>query len=226
MKASKRYSQCIEKLDQTKSYSIDEAVTALKELVTAKFDETVEISCKLGADPKKSDQMIRGSVVLPNGTGKKVKVAVFCEAEKEQDAKDAGADFVGGQELIEKIQKENWLDFDSCVATPSMMKFVSRLGKLLGPRGLMPSPKTGSVTDNIANAVKEAKAGKVEFRMNKLGGLSAGVGKISFSQKAIIENIKVMVDALNSSKPASVKGDLIKSIYLSTTMSPSVKVKL
>ena len=226
MKVSKRYREAETAVDRNKTYSIEDAVGILKSMTHTKFDETVEISCKLNADPKKSDQMIRNSVVLPYGTGKKVTVLVFCEPEKEQSAKDAGADFVGGQELIDKIIKENWLGFDSCIATPHMMRFVSKLGRTLGPRGMMPSPKTGTVTENLAVAVKETKTGKIEFRMDKLGCLAVGVGKISFSKDALINNIKVFFDALNASKPHSVKGELIRSIYISTTMSPSLKIKV
>ncbi len=226
MKRSKRYRKAVELVDREKVYSFEEAVDILKNIPKAKFDETVEISCKLNADPKKSDQMIRSSVVLPHGTGKKVKVLVFCEPEKEQVAKDAGADFVGGQDLVDKVMKEGWLEFDSCVSTPQMMRLVSRLGKILGPRGLMPSPKTGTVTEDISSAVKEAKAGKIEFRMDKFGCLAVGVGKVSFSKEALVENIKVFLEALNNAKPAAVKGELIKSMFISTTMSPSLRLKV
>ncbi len=224
MKRGKRYLEAVKLLDKQKTYSIEEAIETLKKLPHPKFDETLEISCKLNVDPRKSDQMVRGSVVLPHGTGKKVKVLVFCEPEKEKEAKEAGADFVGGQELIDKIQKEGWLDFDYCISTPFMMRMVSRLGKILGPRGLMPSPKTGTVTDNISYAVKEAKRGKVDFRMDKTGCIHAGVGKISFSTQALAENVKVFLDTLNSLRPQAVKGDFIKSVYLSLTMSPSVRI--
>ncbi len=226
MKRSKRYTQAVALVDDTKSYSFEEAVDILKKMPRTKFDETVEISCKLNADPKKSDQMVRGSVLLPHGTGRKIKVLVFCEPEQEEEAKAAGADYAGGQDLIDKIAKENWFDFDVCISTPSMMRFVSKLGKVLGPRGLMPSPKTGTVTPNITSAIKEAKAGKVDFRMDKFGCVALGVGKISFEKDALVENIKAFVDALMASKPAAVKGDLIRTAYLSTTMSPSVKLKL
>ena len=226
MKVSKRYKEAQAMVEQDKVYSIEEAVDILKSMPHVKFDETVEISCTLGADPKKSDQMIRSSVVLPYGTGRDVRVLVFCEPEKEQIAKDAGADFVGGQELIDKISKENWLGFDSCVSTPRMMRFVSRLGKILGPRGMMPSPKTGTVTDDLSKAVKETKTGKIEFRMDKFGCLAVGVGKISFPKEHLIENIKVFFNALIAAKPQGLKGELIKSIYISTTMSPSLKIKV
>lgn len=224
MKKSKRYREALTKVDNNNVYSVDEAIEILKKMPTAKFDETVEISLKLGADPKKSDQMIRGSVVLPGGTGKKVKILVFCESAKETEAREAGADFVGGEDLIEKISKEGWIGFDSCISTPSMMRNVSKLGRILGPRGLMPSPKTGAVTDNIAKAVKEAKAGKVDFRMDKFGCMAVGVGKVSFEKDTLIKNVEMLIGALNSARPSSLKGDLIKSAYMSSTISPSLKV--
>ena len=226
MKASKRYKKAQELVEKGKVYAIGEAIDVLKSMPHVKFDETVEVNCVLGADPKKSDQMIRSFVVLPHGRGKKIRVLVFCESEKEQLAKGAGADYAGGQELIDKISKENWLEFDSCIATPHMMRFVSRLGKILGPRGMMPSPKTGTVTDDLSSAIKETKAGKVEFRMDKLGCLAVGVGKVSFSKENLIENIMAFFNALKAAKPQSVKGELVRSVYVSTTMSPSLKVKM
>lgn len=226
MKRSKRYREAVKVLDSDKIYSIEEAVGVLKNMPHAKFDETLELSVKLGVDPRQSDQMIRGSVVLPHGTGKEIKIIVFCEPDKEQEAKQAGADFVGGQDLVDKIQKENWLDFDYCIATPSMMRVVSKLGKVLGPRGMMPSPKTGTVTDKIEAAVKEAKRGKIDFRLDKFGCINIGLGKISFSEQALVENIRSFVEALFASKTQAVKGDFIKSTYLSTTISPSLQIKL
>ena len=226
MKRSKRYNEAVKTVDEDKAYSIEEAVAILKDMPHTKFDETIELSTKLGVDPKQSDQMIRGSVILPHGTGRKVKVLVFCESEKESQAKDAGADFVGGQELADKIQKENWLDFDYCISTPSMMRVVSKLGRVLGPRGLMPSPKTGAVTDNLEAAVKEAKRGKIDFRLDKFGCIHAGLGKVSFSKEALIENVRAFVDALLAAKTQSIKGDYIKSAFLSATMSPSLRIKL
>ncbi len=226
MRRSKRYKSASTLIEKEKIYSLKEAIDILKSIPHVKFDETVEISCKLNADPKKSDQMIRSFVVLPYGTGKEVKVLVFCEPEKEKLAKEAGADFVGGQDLIDKIVKESWLEFDSCISTPQMMRLVSRLGKILGPRGLMPSPKTGTVTEDIESAIKEAKAGKVEFRMDKFGCLAIGVGKISFPQEFLINNIETFLEALNNAKPQAVKGELVKSMYISTTMSPSLKLKV
>ena len=175
----------------------------------AKFDQTVEVNSKLGADPKQSDQMLRGSVVLPHGTGKDVKVLVFCEPEKEKDARESGADHIGTNETVDKILKDGWTDFDCCISTPSMMRVVSKLGRFLGPRGLMPSPKTGTVTENISYAVKEAKRGKIDFRMDKLGCVHVGVGKVSFTEEAIRENVKAFIDALSAAKPQSIKGDFI-----------------
>lgn len=226
MKRSKRYQNAVQLLEKEKVYSLKEAVELLKQMPRVKFDETLEVSCKLGADPQKSDQMVRGYVVLPHGTGKKVKVLVICEPEKEYLARKAGAMYVGGQELIEKISKENWFDFDVCVATPAMMRFVSRIGKLLGPRGLMPSPKTGTVTDNVEAIVKESLAGKVDFRMDKFGCIAVGCGKISFPTEHLVENVNAFIHALEAARPPAVKGEFIKSIYLSTTMSPAVKVKI
>lgn len=221
----KRYLEATKLLDKGKMYPLEEAVEVLKIFPHPKFDETIEVSCKLNVDPRKSDQMVRGSVVLPHGTGKKVKVLVFCEPEKEQEAKDSGADYVGGQDLADKIIKENWLDFDYCVSTPQMMKIVSKLGRVLGPRGLMPSPKTGTVTDNISFAIKEAKKGKIDFRLDKTGCIHAGIGKISFPKEALIENIRAFCGALLSARPAAAKGDFIKSIYLSLTMGPGIKIE-
>ena len=226
MKRSKRYKEAAKAVEEDKFYSIEEAVAILKDMPHTKFDETLELSTKLGVDPKQSDQMIRGSVVLPHGTGRKVRILVFCESEKESEAKDAGADFIGGQELADKIQKENWLDFDYCIATPSMMRVVSKLGRVLGPRGLMPSPKTGTVTDKIEAAVNEAKRGKIDFRLDKFGCIHSGLGKVSFSKEALTENVKSFVDALFASKTQSVKGDYIKSAFLSTSMSPSLRIKI
>jgi large subunit ribosomal protein L1 len=225
MKRGKKYQQALKLVDKNKIYSLEEAINILKDMSYFKFDQTLEISCKLNVDPKKSDQMVRGSVVLPHGTGKAIRVLVFCEPEKEKEAKEAGADFVGGQDLADKILKENWLDFDYCISTPQMMKVVSRLGRILGPRGLMPSPKTGTVTENISFAVSEAKKGKISFRMDKFGCIHAGVGKLSFSKQALTENVKVFLDALNSFRPSTVKGNFIKSVYLSLTMSPSIRIE-
>ncbi|MBU0693176.1 MAG: 50S ribosomal protein L1 [Candidatus Omnitrophica bacterium] len=226
MRQSRRYLETKKLIDKDKLYSMKEAIEILKSAPPVKFDQTLELSCKLSVDPKQSEQMVRGSVVLSHGTGKKIKILVFCEPEKEQEAVNSGADYAGSQELIDKISKENWLDFDCCIATPSMMKFVSKLGKILGPRGLMPSPKTQTVTENISYAIKEVKQGKIDFRMDKLGCIHIGLGKISMSSQALSENVRVFLDALINSKPAAVKGDFIKSVCLSATMSPSLRVQL
>lgn len=223
---SKRYKEALKFVEKNKLYSIEEAVEILKKMPRTKFDETVEVSCKLNVDTQKTDQTVRGSVVLPAGVGKTIKVLVFCDPEKEKEAKEAGADIIGTQELVDEIAKTGKINFDYCISTPSMMKFVSKLGKILGPRGLMPSPKTGTVTDNIAYAVKEAKKGKIDFRMDKFGTVAAGVGKISFSKESLVANIKAFIEALMNSKPASVKGDFIRSIFVSTTMSPALMIKL
>lgn len=224
MKKSKRYSEAVKLADADKGYSIEEAVEVLGNMPRAKFDETLDLSCKLDVDPRQSDQMVRGAVVLPHGTGKKIRVLVFCDHDKEAEAKEAGADYIGSQELADKIAKEGWLDFDYCIATPAMMKVVSKLGRVLGPRGLMPSPKTGTVTDNVAYAIKEAKRGKIDFRMDKFGCIHVGLGKLSFSKEALVENVKSFMDALIAARPSAVKGELIKNVYLSTTMSPSVRI--
>ncbi len=226
MDNSKRYVKAKELVKEDKFYSIDEAISILKSMPKVKFDQTIEVSGKLGADPKQSEQIVRGSVKLPHGIGKEVKVLVFCEPEKEADAKNAGADFIGSQDLIDKILKEGWVGFDCCIATPKMMRIVSRLGKFLGPRGLMPSPKTGTVTENVSYAVKDSKQGKIDFRMDKTGCIHVGVGKISFSKEAQKDNIEAFIKALNDSRPPAVKGEFIHNLYLSATMSPSLKLSI
>ncbi len=207
-------------------HSLEEAIAALQSVPHPKFDQTLEISCKLHVDATKSDQLVRGAVVLPHGTGKDIRILVFCEPEKEQEAKDAGASYVGGQDLADKITKENWLDFDYCIATPKSMPIVSRLGRVLGPRGLMPSTKTGTVTDNVSFAVGEAKKGKIDFRMDKTGCVHVGAGKASFSPEALKENVNAFLDALKHARPAAAKGEFIGSVYLSLTMSPSVRIQV
>ncbi|MCK5494253.1 MAG: 50S ribosomal protein L1 [Candidatus Omnitrophica bacterium] len=226
MNNSKRYIEAKKLVEEDKSYSIDEALEILNSMPKVKFDETIEISGKLGADPKQSEQMVRGSVKLPHGIGKDVKVLVFCEPEQEAEAKAAGADYIGSKELIDKILKEGWVDFDCCISIPSMMRLVSRLGKFLGPRGLMPSPKIGTVTENIAYAVKESKQGKIDFRMDKSGCIHVGVGKISFTKDAQKDNIVAFVKALEDARPPSVKGVFVHDLFVSTTMSPSLKISL
>jgi len=222
-KRSKKYRELLKLMDTSKTYSIEEAVDILKKSPQLKFDQSIDLGIKLNVDPKKSDQLIRGTVVLPNGTGKTKKIAVFCKGEAEKEARESGADFVGSQELIDKVAG-GWLDFDVAVSTPEMMRDLSKLGKVLGPRGLMPSPKTGTLTSNIAQAINELKAGKVEFKTDKQGGMHVLVGKLSFESHKLVENIKTLLSAISANRPASVKGVLIKSISLSATMSPGFKV--
>lgn len=226
MKKSKKYREAKKMVEEGKNYPLDEAIELLKAMPQVKFDQTVELSGKLGIDPKQSDQLVRGSVVLPHGTGREIKVLVFCEPEKENDAKEAGADFIGSEDIINKVLNEGWTGFDCCISTPSMMRSVSKLGRFLGPRGLMPSPKTGTVTDNVSYAVGEAKRGKIDFRVDKLGCIHVAVGKISFTKDALLENTNSFLKALASSRPQSLKGDFVKSIHISCSMSPSVKIAL
>jgi large subunit ribosomal protein L1 len=212
-----------EKIDRARRVTVEEAVSFVKSAAYAKFDETVEVAVRLGVNPRHADQMVRGALVLPHGLGKPVRVLVFAKGEKEKEAQDAGADFVGSDDLIEKI-KEGWLEFDTAIAIPPMMGQVGRLGKVLGPRGLMPNPKTGTVTLDVARAVWEAKAGKVEYRVEKAGIVHAPVGKVSFEEQKLVENVFAIIDALVKAKPSSAKGTYLKSITLSSTMGPGVKV--
>ncbi len=211
------------KIDLTKEYSIEEAISLLKDNAIAKFDETVDIAVNLGVDPKKSDQMVRGTVVLPHGTGKSVRVLVFAKGEKEKEAKEAGADYVGAEDLVEKIQ-QGWLEFDKAVATPDLMGLVGKLGKILGPRGLMPNPKLGTVTFDIAKAVKEIKAGKVEYKVEKAGIVHVPVGKMSFDKEKLHENVFAILKSIAKAKPATSKGKYIKKITLSSTMGPGIRI--
>ena len=204
-------------------HTIEDAVPLIQKVKFAKFDETVEIAMRLGVDPKHADQMVRGTVVLPHGLGRSKKVLAIAGPEKQKEAQDAGADHVGGEELVDKIQG-GWMDFDAVVATPDMMRAVGKLGKVLGPRGLMPNPKTGTVTPNIAQAVKEIKAGKVEFRVDKTGIVHAPVGKLSFSSQSLIENAHALVDSVVKAKPAAAKGKFIKSVTMSSTMGPGIDI--
>ncbi len=225
-KKGKRYLEALKKYDSLKEYPLDEALSVLKDIAYAKYDETVEVHMRLGVDPKHSDQIVRGSVSLPKGTGKTVRVLVFAKGEKVKEAEDAGADYVGADDLAQKIAKEGWLDFDKVIATPDMMGVVGKLGKILGPRGLMPNPKIGTVTFDVGDAVKRSKAGEIEFRVDKTANIHAGVGKKSFENEALKENIVVLYDAIMKAKPASSKGKYIKSMYLATTHSPSVRVSV
>ncbi|MFH0877693.1 MAG: 50S ribosomal protein L1 [Candidatus Omnitrophota bacterium] len=220
---SKRFQAGTKLVDQAKIYSLKEAIGILKQVPKTKFDESVELAFHLRIDPKKSDHMVRGTVVLPHGTGKNVRVVVFCRGESEKDAQAAGAEHVGGLELINKVAG-GWMDFDAVVAIPDMMKDLSKLGKILGPRGLMPSPKTGTVTQNVAQAVRDLKAGKVEFKADKQGGIHVSVAKISFGEDQIYENALTLIEALKAARPASVKGDFIKSVAISTSMGPGLRM--
>jgi large subunit ribosomal protein L1 len=222
-KLSKRKQTLLEKIDKEKAYSLEEAVKTVKDLKSAKFDETVEVALNLNVDPRHADQMIRGSVVLPHGTGKNVRVAVFAKGDKIDEAKAAGADLVGSDELIEQIQNGK-IDFDIVIATPDMMGVLGKVARILGPKGLMPNPKTGTVTMDVAQAVKNAKGGQVNFRVDKKGNMHAGIGKASFSEEQLAENLKTFVEKINRLKPASAKGRYIQNAALSLTMSPSVKM--
>lgn len=222
--AGKKYKAALAKLPPNAEYTIAEAVAKIKEITNVKFNATLNIAVRLGVDPKHADQIVRGTVTLPHGVGKSVRVLVLCKANKEQEAKDAGADYVGLAEYIEKIQG-GWTDVDVIIATPDVMGEVGKLGKVLGPRGLMPNPKSGTVTMDVAKAVKEVKAGKIEFRVDKAGIVHAGVGKVSFEAAKLVENVKAFLDAVLRAKPAAAKGQYVKSVYLSSTMSPSVKIK-
>ncbi len=224
-KRGKKYLSALEKYDRLKEYPLSESIKILKDIAYAKYDETVELHMRLGVDPRHSDQIVRGTVSLPNGTGKSVRVLVFTKGEKTKEAKDAGADFVGAEDISEKIQK-GWLDFDKVIATPDMMGIVGKLGRVLGPRGLMPNPKVGTVTNDISDAVKRAKAGEIEFRVDKTSNIHVGVGKKSFDDEKLSENIRAVYSAILKAKPASSRGKYIKSLYLSTTHSPSVRVEL
>jgi len=222
-KLAKNRISALKKVEREKKYPVEEALKIAKSAKYAKFDESVDISVRLGVDPTKADQMVRGSVVLPGGTGKKQRILVFAKGDKENEAKEAGADFVGGKDLAEKI-KGGWLDFDVAVATPDMMGVVGLIGKILGPRGLMPNPKSGTVTPDVKKAIEEIKAGKVEFRVDKAGIVHATVGKSSFTEAVLTENVIAFIEEIKKLKPASAKGTYIKGISLSTTMGPGVKV--
>ena len=222
-KHGKKYLVSRKKVNREAKYSLDEALDLLKATATAKFDETIEVAMRLGVDPKYPDQQVRGSVVLPYGTGKSVRVVVFAKGEKAKEAQEAGADFVGSDELVSRIQG-GWLDFDKAVATPDMMGAVGKIGKILGPRGLMPNPKVGTVTFDVAKAVRDLKGGKVEFKVDKTGTLHAGIGKASFGKEKIRENFMAFFEAINKAKPSAAKGTYIKTLAISSTMGPGIKV--
>ncbi|MBR9973837.1 50S ribosomal protein L1 [Magnetospirillum sulfuroxidans] len=224
-KLGKRLKSAYEGVDSNKFYSLEDAVKLLKSGAKAKFDETIEVSMNLGVDPRHADQMVRGVVELPNGTGKTVRVAVFAKADKAEEARKAGADIVGAEDLAEQIQG-GMMDFDRCIATPDMMGVVGRLGKVLGPRNLMPNPKLGTVTANVTEAIRAAKAGQVQFRVEKAGIIHAGIGKASFDEVKLVENIKAFIDAINKAKPAGAKGTYVKKVSLSSTMGVGVKLDI
>ena len=224
MKHGKKYIESKKTIDNLKQYDPREGLEAVLATAKAKFDETIEVSVRLGVDPRHADQQVRGAVVLPHGTGKKVRVLVFAKADKAREAQEAGADYVGGMELVDKITKENWFEFDVVVASPDMMGLVGRLGKVLGPKGLMPSPKAGTVTPNVGAAVKEIKAGKVEYRLDKTNIIHCPIGKVSFGTEKLAENMDTLVRAVVKAKPAAAKGQYIRSCTVASTMGPGVKV--
>src|ERR1700676_1266832 len=222
--AGKKYQTAGKTIDSEKRYPLEDAIKIVAGNKVAKFDETVETAIRLNVDPRQADQNVRGTVVLPNGTGKTARVLVFAKGDKEREAREAGADFVGGEELTKKIQEENWLDFDRVIATPDMMALVGRIGKILGPRGLMPNPKVGTVTFDVAKAVGEVKAGKVDFRVDKAWVIHARIGKLSFGEAKLVENANTLLNAIARAKPSSAKGNYVKSVSVSSTMGPGVKV--
>ena len=221
----KRYNESLKLIEKGKKYGAEEALAIIEKMPKAKFDETVELHVKLGVDSKHADQQVRGTVVLPHGTGKTLKVLVFAKGPKAQEAEKAGADYVGAEELIPKIQNDNWFDYDVVVATPDMMGVVGRLGKVLGPKGLMPNPKSGTVTMDVTKAISEIKSGKVEYRLDKNNIIHLGFGKVSFGTAKLIENYQTIIDAINKAKPAAAKGQYIKSISISTTMGPGLYIE-
>ena len=224
MKRGKKYVEAAKAIDRGTLYDVADAVALVKKTAVAKFDETIEAHIRTGCDGRHADQQIRGAVVLPHGTGKKVRILVFAKDAKAEEAKAAGADYVGGMELIEKIHKENWFEFDVVVATPDMMGVVGRIGRVLGPKGLMPNPKAGTVTMDVTKAIQEIKAGKIEYRLDKTNIIHVPLGKASFTEEQLADNFQTLIDAINKARPAAVKGQFLKSVVLTSTMGPSVKV--
>ena len=224
MKKGKRYSESAKLVDSTKQYEAQEAIEIIEKMPKTKFDQTVELHVKLGVDSKHADQQVRGTVVLPNGTGKTQKVLVFAKGDKAKEAEEAGADYVGAEELVPKIEKENWFDYDVIVATPDMMGVIGRLGKVLGPKGLMPNPKSGTVTMDVKKAISEIKSGKVEYRLDKTNIIHLGFGKVSFGTEKLLENYTTIIEAIIKAKPAAAKGQYIKSVSISTTMGPGLYI--
>jgi large subunit ribosomal protein L1 len=222
--AGKRYRTANQAIDRSRAYPLVEAVALLKTFAPAKFDESIDLAINLGVDPKHADQMVRGTISLPHGIGKSTRVLVFAKNEKEKEAREAGADFVGAEDLAKKIQEENWFEFDRVIATPDMMGVVGRLGKLLGPRGVMPNPKLGTVTMDVSRAVREHKAGKLEYRVDKAGTIHLAIGKLSFEPAKLVDNIQALLDAIVRAKPATSKGTYLKKICLSTTMGPGIRI--
>jgi large subunit ribosomal protein L1 len=221
---SKGYRAATDKIDRQRQYSLAEAAALARQSARAKFDETVELAVRIGVDPRKADQNVRGTVILPHGTGKTVRVAVFAKGEKAREAETAGADVVGADDLVKRITEEGWLEFDKAVATPDMMGMVGRLGKILGPRGLMPNPKVGTVTTDVAKTVQELKGGKVEYRVDKAGNVHVPVGKVSFTERQLVDNASALLDSLVRAKPASAKGTYLLNVAMSTTMGPGLRV--
>ncbi len=224
MKTGKKYNESVKLVDKSKLYDPKEALDLVCQTAKAKFDETIEMHIRLGVDSRHADQQVRGAVVLPNGTGKTVRTLVFCKGDKVQQALDAGADYAGSDEYVEKIQKENWFEFDVIIATPDMMGMIGRLGKVLGPKGLMPNPKAGTVTPDVAKAVQEAKAGKIEYRLDKTNIIHCPIGKASFGSDKLLENLETLLGAVIKAKPAAAKGQYIKSCVIASTMGPGIKV--
>ncbi len=224
-KRGKKYTEALSKVERNKVYAKDEAVKLVKETSTSSFDGTVEVAMRLNIDTKKADQQLRGAIVLPKGTGKSTKVLVIAKGDKANQAREAGADYVGDVDMLEKIEKENWFDFDTMIATPDMMPLLGKLGRVLGPKGLMPNPKTGTVTLDVAKAVNEVKAGRVEYRADSFGNIHGVIGKVSFSDEDLIENLNAFVAAILRVKPATVKGDYVKNISISSTMGPGIRVE-